>query len=362
MEDTKTKQKLEDTWGGIRWDDLNIEKCANHFPEELREDFRWLKSWVRDCCHRDLDILLERAKALGIYHDKTTWSRVLRGRSHIDNSGEPLKTPVISSEKLRSAIEALRSNVRAEALRGKVPFVETTSWEAIESYIDGKRARDRVNRWGVVVGPTGSQKTACFKEYVRRNNHGATWWMEAPAGGGVSEFLGRLGMRAGLAEQTSRDKKRFHLLRTIPSGKAIIIDNVQDLYRPGRLEQPVFSFLRQLQDETECCIILSITPTFERELTNGMMLGYFEQFEGRSGGRRNWLRLPDYAPDEDVVRIAEAFQLQAPRQHLKKLVEISREPGRVRRVFEDLQQARILANASKQALTIDHLLEARGED
>ncbi len=346
----------------IKWDDLNIEREVAHAPEEVRDDLRWLKCYVREQCHRDIDVLVDRMKVLGVYHDRTTWSKVLRGRVFVDAYGAIRPTPVISVEKLQQAIEALRTNVRAEVLRGRVPFVMTSVAQSIFDYVDARRATDRVNRWGVIVGPTGSQKTATFKEYHRQRNHGQTWWMEAPTGGVLGELLNRLAACSGLGDQHHQGRKRAHLFKSVQRGKAIIIDNVQDLYRPGKTEQPVFSFLRQLQDETDCCVILSITPTFERELTNGMMMGYFEQFEGRSGGRRNWLRLPEHPPEEDVLKIAEAFSLDGAKKHLKELVAISREPGRVRRLFEDLQQGKILATADKAAFTIEHVREARGEE
>lgn len=361
MDDAPTNQ-TEYTGPGIRWDDATIAHEAAHLPEPLREAFIYLKSYTRERCSRDVDLLGVAMRKLGIHCDKTTWSKILRGRMLRDSRGVELANPVVAADKFLRYVEALRTNTREEGLRGRIPFVETTVFQSIEQYIGLKVGRDRVNRFGMVIGPTGSGKTAAFKEIHRRRNHGQTWWFEAPAGGSLGQLLDRLAACSGLSVQTDSSSKRNHLLRVVQEEKIIIIDNAQDLYRPGRLDLAAFNFLRQLQDETECCIILSITPTFEKELVSGVIASYFEQFVGRSGGTRKWLRLPAFPPEEDVLMIAQAFQLQDARKHLKTLIGISREPGRIRRLFDDLQDAKRIASAAKEPLTIDHVIEIRGDE
>ncbi len=93
-----------------------------------------------------------------------------------------------------------------------------------------------------------------------------------------------------------------------------------------------------------------------------MLQGYFEQFEGRAGGRRNFLVLPEYPPEEDVLAFAQAFKLQHADKHLPYLVKIAQEPGRVRSLLEDLQAAKVAAEGEGKALTIGQVKEARGEE
>jgi DNA transposition AAA+ family ATPase len=347
---------------GIKWGDDVIAEESVRLPESLRAEYIWLKSYVRDALNRSVEVLHDQLSNLGIDHDKTTWSKILRGRWNRSAYNEPLSTPVISEEKLRRAVERLRERVKLESARGKVPFVMTSVSRAMFEFMDGRRMINRVNRFGIVVGATGSGKTATFKEYTRQRNHGMTWWMEAPASGYMGDFLSRLAALSGVSTQTSIAQKRSHLLRSVKESKVIIIDNAQDLYRAGSNSFDGFGFLRQLQDETNCVVILSITPTFEKELTQGMLSAYWEQFVGRSGGIRKWLKLPDYAPDEDVVMIAEAFGMRDAAKHVRKLSAIAREPGRIRILFDDLQDAKQLAQSQKQSLTINHLLEVREED
>ena len=348
--------------GLVRLDETVIESHVAHLPDEMREPFRWLAGFTRSECARDLGRLTDRFRKVGVYHDATTWSKVLRGQWNKDRNGKPRPAPVISQEKFLTAVEALRNNVRAESLRGKVPFVETTTAKSIIDYCEMKCAPDRVNRFGVIVGPTGGQKTATFREFTRRRNHGSTHWVEAPETGAMGELIAQLTVSFGFSAKGTIPQRRSQLFASIRPHHCLIIDNTQDLYRRDERDQPAFSFLRRLQEVTGCTVILSITTDFERKLLEGLIAGYFEQFEGRSGGRRSWLRLPEYAPEEDVLMIAQAFGFQETRKHVKGLVAISREPGRIRRLFEDLQSAKLLANAANEKLTWAHIQEARGEE
>lgn len=347
----------------IRADDVSMQTRAELLPEAMREPFLWLGAYYRSECNRDADLLTERFRKVGVYHDKSTWIKILRGQWNRHPNGTMKESPVISESKFVEALQALRNNVRLEAMRGRVPFVETSTAKLIMSFLELKRMPERVNRFGVVIGPTGSQKTATFKEYERRHNHGLTHWLEAPENGSMSEFIGRLAESFGGPQKEPYDRKRRRIFASLSPAKMVIVDNCQRLYREQRgSDQPLFSFLQRVQDETDCTIILSITPTFERVLTAGMLQGYFEQFEGRAGGRRNFLRLPEYAPEEDVVMIAKAFGLQSPDKHEAALVAISREPGRIRRLFEDLQSAKILAESVRERLTIAHVEQVRDDE
>ena len=58
--------------------------------------------------------------------------------------------------------------------------------------------------------------------------------------------------------------------------------------------------------------------------------------------------------------IAQGFGLVDAPKHLAELSKIAHEPGRIRILFEALQEAKV--NAGKRDLTIQHIRAARGED
>lgn len=353
----------------ITWDDLTITHEADHMPTELREDYRWLKAYTRDACNRDCDILTTRFLEVGVQRDKTTWSKILRGRYQRDSHGRQQANPLVSPELLAQEIEALRSHTHINAMRGLVPFIETSTWDAVKLLIDSRRDTARVNKFAIIVGPTGSQKTACLREYRNRNNHGMTTLVEAPEQGAKGEFLRLLSTAYGTGMKLTTAQMCARVMAVLSAGTAaerakrcVMVDNAQELWIPNpNSDQPVFTFLRRVQDTTGCTIVLSITPIFERRLLNGMIEGWFEQIEGRTGGRNRWLRLQEHAPDEDIIAIAKGFQLVEAKKNLAFLRMISREPGRIRRLFEDLQEGKILASQENVPFNVDHIREVRGE-
>lgn len=345
-------------------DARSLEFRAEHLPEAMRELFVWLGSFCRDECGADIDILHSRIVSLGFDHDKTTWSKILRGMWNRDSHGNPTPAPVLAEAKFIKAISALRNDARIKELGGRIPFVMTQTARDIFNYIDLKRSPDRVNKFGLIIGETGSQKSASTGEYRRLNNHGLVVKVEAPETPSMNQFMTDLAKEYGYT--STRDayvRKKQYVLGVVNSKKTIIVENIQLLYDPRHGDkQPVFSFLQKLQEDTNCTIILTLTPTFERTITTAASRAFFEQFEGRAGGRRTFLRLPEYPPEEDVLAIAKAFGLQDASKHIDYLVAIAREGGRIRRLFEDLQDAKIAAGLEKQRLTIEHVRAERGEE
>lgn len=331
------------------------------YPEELKTGVMWLAGYVRENCNRNVDMLVTEAKTLRIPFDKTTWMKILRGRFQKDAQGNPLGTPIVNLDKLLRAIKQLRDQNDRRELAGRVAFVKTPTAEMIFNFIDKKRAPDRVNKFGMIVGHTGTQKTATLREYNRQNNHGAGAMVESPANGSLSVFITDLAEKYGCSRQANQERKQNTIRESIGAGNYIIVENVQRLYQErDQSNQRVFNFLQKMQDDTGCTIIITLTPVFVNKLKRSIAEGYFEQFIGRAGGERDILTLEEFPSDEDVLAIAESFQLADAKNHLAELCKMVREPGRVRVLFEALQEAKV--QAGKRQLTINHIRNARGDE
>ena len=370
---SNNQNQLNDTTRA-RLDAATLEFRAQHLPETMREPFIWLGSYCREECARDVDVLHKQFVALGFNHDKTTWSKILRGMWQQDASGNRTAAPCLQEDKFLKAVNALRNDARIKEQGGRIPFVMTASAQRIFTYIDMKRAPDRINKFGMIIGETGSQKSAATGEYQRRNNHGAVVKVEAPETASMTQFMTDLAKCYGFNAQDGYLRKKNYVLSVVNSKRTIIVENIQRLYDTHAGDkQPIFSFLQKLQEDTGCTIILTLTPTFEKTLMTGLQSGFFEQFEGRAGGRKNFLRLDPYPGEADVLAIAKAFGLQQvtvttkdgettySSPHAAELVKLARQPGRIRYLFEVLQDAKIEAETAEEKLTINHIREIVGE-
>ena len=365
----------ESPFAALRLDVPTIQARTASYPEDLREHVLWLANYVREECARDLDILCATANKLGISFDKTTWGKILRGLLQRDSQGVEQASPIVNVGKLTRAIESLRKDSLLREMAGRVPYVMTPTGETMFNFVDKKRAPDRVNKFGMIVGHTGRQKTATLKEYCRRNNHGTCVRVEAPETASHTQFITDLAEKYGCSRQATWDRKRNTIRQSVNDKRTIIVENVQRLYdeRQGG-NQKVFSYLQKLQDDTDCTVILTLTPVFASKLRKNLAEGYFEQFIGRAGGEREILTLEEFSSEEDVEVIAKSFGLEklsekiawGPEEKqrtgtaLEYLAAIARESGRDRVLFEALQEARVIAG--KKDLNINHVRVARGED
>src|SRR3954470_777292 len=92
---------------GFKLDDLTLDHYAKLYPAEMRDPFMWFGYFVREVCSRDLEVLMARLDQLGVNHDKTTWSKILRGRWNRDGEGNLLDNPCIALPKFLKAVEKL---------------------------------------------------------------------------------------------------------------------------------------------------------------------------------------------------------------------------------------------------------------
>lgn len=346
----------------LKLDVPTVQRRCAHYPDALREAVLWLSNYINTMCSRELDVLMETAGKLRIDFDRSTWSRVLRGRWDRSASDKPLETPLVNLERLLRAIEALKVDAKTKERVGKIPFVETSRARAMFHYLEERRAADRVNKFGIIVGRTGTEKTASGKEFCRRNNELMCKYVDAPSKPSEVQFVTDLGVKFGGKFSWPQPQLRTLIYESVNEKTFILVENVQRLYVERlKANQPVFNFLQKLQDDTGCTIGMTLTPVFAETLTRKLADGYFEQFIGRAGGVKEFLRLPDFATREDVVLIANSFGLQEAERHADYLMGISQEPGLIRVLFEALQKGKVAASAAKEELTVEHIKEGRDE-
>jgi hypothetical protein len=359
MEEFKEKENAL----AIYWDDHHIEGEAALFPPALRELYRKVKIRCRDEHGKDMDRVTEAFAKVGAARDKTTWQRIFkRGRWNHKADGEKLPSPLVAAKNLVEEFESFLSQTRVELLRGKTPFSETRVWKLIELYVKKKMRPEWVNRFGVITGPTGLQKSASFRELARRDPN--IKHVECLDGGSVSQLVTLIALKYGISINRNNTEKRFKIYECFGPDKCLIVDNTQDFRQPKdvreQMLQQAMKFFRWLQDERGGTVIFSITPQDEDAIFPKDSI-FMEQFEGRCGGREGFLRLPNQNPKEDFVTIAESLGMKSAAKHVDRLREIGTMRGRIRTFFEVLQEAKAAADADKDGLSIDYIEAAMEE-
>lgn len=339
----------------------DYERGIAHYPDPIRERVRWLIGyWLDECLGSNTGL---RAIACKAGHDKSEeyYYNLIGGYNFKTSTGTWKEGGKAWGEFLE-IYEAIKRYAEQAARQGRMTFVETPTYRCIHDFITARRSLNAVCKIGGITGPTGGQKTAALKQYALLNNHGAVIRIEAPAC-----------PRVGVLQRKIADKYHIPATRLIYNAgreaaireqvnetRTIIIDNAQRLYVPGKgSDQPCFNWLLELQEDTECTLILSFTTDFTDVLTAGRAKGYFEQFIGRMGGAQDLLRLPDYTPASDLRVIAKAFGLQDGKGAMDYLHRWSRADGRIRIVFSRLQRAKEFAKLDgRDRITLADLEEA----
>ncbi|MDR3405150.1 MAG: ATP-binding protein [Chthoniobacter sp.] len=356
------------TQNDMRLDDATVaEKIAN-YPPEIIEPVRWLAGYIRERCAGRLDLLVDHVKELGFSgKSKNYFYLVLTGRYF---------KPDGSVANLAQIIDKLRAGVVLSQRAGKMPFIPTGTYRSIADLLDTRRAPGAVCKWAVIIGPTGAQKTESAKHYCELENakrFNSCIHTEAPEGVTLGSLLADLARRFGNSAWANANIQKGHIRASVNDRTLLLVDNAQRMYVPKASgQQPIFSFLQKLQDDSNCAVALMFAKDRANFLTRGEDNEFFEQIEGRAGGQKQFLTLDDFTPREDLIEIATAYELEGDltanhSPEIAYLEKLSMERGRVRILFDALYRARMEADRlskaenRKVALTLDLIRKVRGE-
>lgn len=169
--------------------------------------------------------------------DPGTLNSVLRG-----------KYPSPSGKFLAQALEVTRVQGERLANRG-VPFIETSVWRLAVSIYHRARVYRNI---GVLSGYAGTGKTTAALEYERRNS--TVYVIECIEKMSASAFLDRLCERLQLTHEArgaSREKKFFHIQRTLKDTDSLLIVDEAENLGPETLE-----YCRRFRDLARIGVVL----------------------------------------------------------------------------------------------------------
>jgi hypothetical protein len=336
----------------VRRDLGTFETSIAQYPEAVKPGAAWLYQYMMQKCNGAPAIVAAQLRKIDpkTYPNREQYIyQVTTGRYFKHSKGEKAIAVFLD------IIAALRRHEMLAEQTGRIAFnEELSSWIDLKNYIDRKRARETVCKFGAIEGDTGTGKTKGTKHYQLLNNHGSTVRFEAPSTPSLPRFLVKLGACYNILPGVRTHERVTKIEENVNETRTIIVENVQRLYnvKTGPY-QPIFSYLQELQDDTDCTIILTWTPVFRNELLRGKDHKFFEQFVSRIGGIDDVLSLDRRLPKKDLASIAEQFEVDDFAACYPLLNGWALQPGPLRMVYSRLQKAKVLARG--KVVTLDHL-------
>jgi len=254
-------------------------------------------------------------------------------------------------------IDEIRRYKRIADERGKrrdIGFIETSAWAKINA-VCRNALYDSMPAF--IYGASQIGKTACLKEYARRNNHGQTKYIRMPAAPTFQFAVKTVADACFISTRQNMDVTRRRIMDAVDDRTLVIIDEFHQCMSTTSdlIARKVVEFLREVYDRTGCGIVLCGTRVFRHEFERGRQALIFDQFRRRGMLE---LTLPDTPPKSDIIRIAKAFDLPAPDGQVLDAVKSMLQESGVGKYIKYLQYAHGLATTRKEPLTWDHFTKA----
>lgn len=244
-------------------------------------------------------------------------------------------------------IQRLRGHVLAGA---DTTFVETRVTKKIFETLDYAHRGDASGgRMVMILGPSRRGKTEAIQEWCRRNNHGASVYLDVPGDGGYRSFLQELARGCRIGRERSTSDLRDRIVGSFNSRRILVADEFARLMINSRTPRFVeMDFIRRLHDVTRCAVVISATTAFDHMLRAPAVRDYMEQFIGRI---EDPLVLPDKIFRDETRAICRHFAGETPSDDLVDLAhQVANGPGKLGTLFPFMRQAAALARAKKKTL------------
>lgn len=297
--------------------------------------------WWFYCFSRTEDFTLTSAAA-EIGKDSTTLYRIWTG------------TYNAKYENICRDIKRYKRLAEERQKRGKLDFVETSIWRAIDRVCYAALISQTV---AIIYGDPQIGKTSALIEYARRNDHGQTKYMRMPASAGVQLFMKVLAKACFVSPQSSFEGVRERVLNAIDNKTLIIIDEIHQgflSYQKGS-QIKVLEVIREIYDRTHCGMVLCGTNVFKQEIQEGKLAQMLEQLRRRGTIK---LQLPKRPPKADLDKIAKHFGLGPPEDLAYATIKDMLYTSGLGMYIQFLHAGATMAAKQGQKMTWEHFIQA----
>ena len=311
------------------------------YPDEHRSLVRWLYDLAKQSGWSWSDL----ESRTGI--STTTLYRVWLGKYRNPETGVP-----VNLTSLCDTISRFRELHEDRAAAQAAPFIETSVFRRI-----AKVSREALVMQAIacIYGESQIGKTASLREVQRRNNHGQTTYVLMPTSAGVQSMTKAIALACHISANTCFESLRERVGNYFDGTKLLIIDEIHEAfvsYQRGSMLK-CLSFLRQLQETSQCGLVLCGTNVFRTELERGQ----FEQSLKQLRKRGIWeLQLENIPTDEDLFLFAKHYKLGDPSPAARQTIDrVAAEMG-LGKYTKFLARSAKLAADKKERFTWDHFI------
>jgi DNA transposition AAA+ family ATPase len=345
---------------GINIGANTVTRCTEHLPDDQKLLVRWLYTYARDQ-KWDWSELVQQSKLnqstlWRVWTDKyrtPTHKYVGNGSNRqkvpIPNGGERVSLAGVCEKvaRLKGLIEEREAVIRTE-------FIETSVWDRVEWTCRRAFIRRKI---GFIYGESQIGKTTCLKEYMRRNNHGQTRYVEMPPASGVQLMLKCIARALNVSPNTAFDNLLQDVIDALDDKMCLLVDEVHRVFTTYQKSSVMrcLDVLRHIHDQTKCGLVLCGTNVFKDQLQEGEFKKYLKQLQRRGLYET---QLPEAPPREDLDLVSAHFGLPSATGEAEELLEELANKEGFGVVITRLTDASELAANKKQKLAWEHFIKA----
>ena len=320
-------------------------------PIEHKASLRWLDEFARKHNFSRREMAEKLLKPNGQSYGDAAIYNYLTGRS-----GGALDNFVAS-------VVAFKKQIEASAIPANVfPFVETSLSKSIADYASLVWQRRRI---GLMLGDSQSGKTRNLKEFVARQPHGQASYIQMPTDGQLSYLVAFMCHERNISLKYNSTQQRLKLAESIDASMLLIFDEIEECASRARsgghrtaIRSHTIDFIRWLRDTRGCAILLVGAPEAMDMLNDQNYSAFVRTL--RRGMPPYWLKAKPTTGD--LNKFADAAKLPlATGAALNLQTTIINRYGLGFWIEVYLQGGKDIADASRQRLTWDHVLDAHAE-
>lgn len=312
------------------------------YPEEQRNLIRWAYAFAKEN-DWSWDELASNLKV-----STTTFYRIWHGDYKNPATGQAVDVSGICEK-----IERFKRLAEERAYTRRMPFVETSVFRRVEKLCKEALIMQTI---ACIYGESQIGKTESLKEVKRRNNHGQTKYVLMPASAGVQSMMKAIAEACNISVNTSFEALRGRVANHLDDSMLLIIDEVHECFVSYQKTSMVkcLSVLRQLQETTQCGLVLCGTNVFRTEMEKGEFSQSLKQLRKRG----IWeLQLESTPTQADLALIAQHYKLGQPTDEAAELVKwIAKEMG-LGKYTKFMARAAQLAAKKEERFTWDHFVK-----